>query len=93
VIKTGRKGHDDHPGVGPDGSKFKPPDMGPGNGVRFGCGALFGAFASLGGGRYLLRHSLGTVVVTVLAGMLICGLLAVRYGEAFWEGIASRRWW
>jgi hypothetical protein len=59
--------------------------------IRFGCGFVFGTVtAALGsGGVFLLKGRL------LLAFCLVCGvllgLLAMRYGDRFWEKIGA--WW
>jgi hypothetical protein len=52
--------------------------------IRFGCGAIFGVFVSILTAFRLAFESLDAIVAIALAVALACGLLAVRYGEAFW---------
>jgi hypothetical protein len=66
-------------------------------GIRFGCGALFG---SILGFSLAIRGFPERIVWTVLVAFgvaLAFGFLATRYGDRFWERIASIMrgwfWW
>lgn len=59
--------------------------------VRFGCGFLFGLVS---GGLFLVQvvaESLGVNAAGAVASALICGFLAMRFGERFWSW--ARHWW
>lgn len=59
--------------------------------VRFGCGFVFGLVS---GGLFLVRvvaESLGVNAAGAVASALICGFLAMRFGERFWSWV--RDWW
>ena len=62
--------------------------------LRFGCGFVFGALvAFLVVLRELAAFS-GTFWAIVVAVAVIFGFLAVRYGDAFWQGVSDwMRWW
>ncbi|MCB1032472.1 MAG: hypothetical protein KDD47_01400 [Acidobacteria bacterium] len=69
-------------------------------GVRFGCGAIFGAVLGLYLllGRHHLLLSSPTVVVSLGASALVCGFLAMKLGDRFWLNLDSvvflrRSWW
>ena len=71
---------------GPDGLE---------KGLRLGCGALLG-FALVGPFAINLWHpNMPAIWWTVAAGVLVCALLALRYGDRFWHGFAARwrAWW
>lgn len=58
--------------------------------TRFGCGALLGLFVGL----YFIAKwsvmSFGVAVTVWGAAMLICGYLAMKYGDEFWYGMFGR---
>lgn len=58
--------------------------------TRFGCGALLGVFIGL----YCIAKwriiSSGTAVVTLVVAILVCGCLALKYGDEFWYGLFGR---
>ena len=58
--------------------------------TRFGCGALLGCFVGL----YLIAKwlivSAGVAVAVWAGAMLMCGGLALKYGDAFWYGLFGR---
>ena len=62
--------------------------------IRFGCGFLFGCGA---GFLVALRHlveSAGPLAGWTLAAGVICGWLAMRYGDRFWTDLLHRlSWW
>jgi hypothetical protein len=81
-----------------DGSRIKPnfrriaPD-GTEKALRFGCGALFGVIIAA---WLLLRHLVSGDAplgwMTVAFGAVICGLLALRFGDRFWYAWRESRW-
>jgi len=58
--------------------------------TRFGCGALLGLFVGL----YFIAKwsvvSLGVAVTVWGATIIVCGYLAMKYGDEFWYGIFGR---
>ena len=63
--------------------------------VRFGCGFLFGLLVGFfEAARYLYRHYPASMLTTgIVVGALICGWLAMRYGDRFWFSMLGTRWW
>lgn len=59
--------------------------------VRFTFGAVFGLF--LGAGAFFLMplNLWYWPVVVMLVCALVCGLLAAKFGDGFWESVRS--WW
>ena len=62
--------------------------------VRFGCGFAFGlVIGFFEFARSLYRSAGMTIALTVIAA-LVCGWLALKYGDRFWYGVMKRwRWW
>lgn len=66
-------------------------------GIRFGCGFLFGAVLAF----FLVLRTFTAITNTgwppVLATAFASGLLAMRYGDAFWRLLSKCcewfRWW
>jgi hypothetical protein len=66
--------------------------------VRFGCGFLFGlVIGLLEFTRIFLFSSGSTLIVTVGIVAVVCGLLALKYGDRFWYYVLERLrgliWW
>lgn len=61
-------------------------------GVRFVSGALFGV-VSIPLTAWILSwtNTLAGLVLLALAGAVVCGGLAVRFGEEFWRWVRSSR--
>ncbi len=60
--------------------------------IRFGCGFVLGCAAAVGG----LLSSVWTgrvIAAIVLAGGLIGGYAAMRWGDRFWEIVCRWGWW
>ena len=59
--------------------------------VRFSFGAVFGLV--LGAGSFFLLPSdlWYVTVAVVVACALVCGFLAAKYGDGFWENVKT--WW
>jgi hypothetical protein len=60
--------------------------------IRFGCGFLFGFVSAVGA----LLSSLSSgreIAVWVLIAGLICGYVAMRWGDRFWDGLRRWGWW
>jgi hypothetical protein len=61
--------------------------------IRFGCGFVFGGgMGFLLALRYLVE-TLGPLIGCTLAGGLLCGWLAMRYGDHFWTDLLHRLFW
>ena len=61
-------------------------------GVRFVSGALFGAVSiPLTAWTLSWTNTLAGLVLLALAGAVVCGGLAVRFGEEFWRWVRSSR--
>ncbi|MCH9648313.1 MAG: hypothetical protein K0U98_08745 [Deltaproteobacteria bacterium] len=56
--------------------------------VSFGCGALFGIFVGIGFGLDYVS-STPTFLAMIVAGSLICGILAAVLGDSFWHKFSS----
>ncbi len=65
-----------------------PPDF-LGKSVRFGCGALFGALAGAGVVLQMIIGDWHIIAVVAVATALVCGFLAMRWGDDFWSWLAS----
>ena len=67
-------------------------------GLRFGCGALVGcAFVAYALLRGAFDHG-GWFGASLVGAAIMCGLLAVRYGDRFFEAALEwftwpSRWW
>ena len=53
--------------------------------VRFGCGGAFGAFVGFWLLVDWLDQNLAASVVGLASFAVVFGLLALRFGESFWE--------
>jgi hypothetical protein len=60
--------------------------------IRFGCGSLLGALLGFAFGMHWLGYSGGVFLLLLVGHVLICGWLATRYGDRFWECIANWLW-
>lgn len=59
--------------------------------VRTGCGFLFGALVEgLSLMRWFPPDSAAEAALALLAGGVLCALLARHYGDRFWS---SLKWW
>lgn len=62
--------------------------------MRFGCGFLFGgAVVFFAVARYFFSTA-SPFWISIGVGALLCGLLAIRYGDRFYHGILEffRQW-
>jgi hypothetical protein len=64
-----------------------------GKSILFGCGALFGAV--VGGATIPLFLPSEWYLLALFAGCgaLVCGVLALRWGDDFWSWIGEHPWW
>ena len=53
--------------------------------ARFGCGAFTGVILVFGLGLVSTSTSLGALFVSIAIPALICGLLALHFGNQFWQ--------
>lgn len=62
-------------------------------GIRFGCGFIFGLMC----GTATLVIGFATqdraMIAFVVVVAVVCGLLAVRYGDLFWKRLSRWLWW
>jgi thiamine transporter ThiT len=61
--------------------------------IRFGCGFVAGVFVVGVGGITIFLWSRYYAVTACLIVGLVFGLLALKYGDAFWESEWFRRIW
>ncbi len=67
--------------------------------IRFGCGFLFGLiFGFFGALRFMYRimnnyNSGGIVIACAVISALVCGGLALKYGDRFWKEMCNLRRW
>lgn len=58
--------------------------------TRFICGALLGFFVGIFFVARLRLLVLEIAIIVVLGAVLICGFLALKYGDEFWHSIFQR---
>lgn len=56
--------------------------------IRFGCGAIFGFLLGFDFVYFVFSTLTASFVVGILAA-IIFGILAVRYGDRFWERLTN----
>jgi len=63
--------------------------------IRFGCGFLFGlVIGFFEFARTMYRYnSTGAVISCAVISVFLCGWLALKYGDRFWQGLPRLRWW
>lgn len=61
--------------------------------TRFGCGALLGIFAGIGIAIKLTLYSFGWVAAVIVGAVLVCGFLALKYGDGFWYAVFGGTEW
>jgi hypothetical protein len=62
--------------------------------IRFGCGFTFGLIIGFFGFAKIMYASPGLVVASAVIAALVCGWLALKYGDRFWHQMIQRwRWW
>lgn len=61
--------------------------------VRFGCGFAFGLLVGFFVAARHIYNSAGWLAVVTLVIAILCGLLAVRYGDRFWHSLKNWWWW
>jgi hypothetical protein len=59
--------------------------------LRFGCGFTFGLVAGFFAAFRLVMSTWGELAALAFASAFICGLLAMKYGNAFWHSLKD--WW
>lgn len=62
--------------------------------VRFGCGSVLGLVLGLSLAVRWWPSTAGTLLLVVI-GALLCGWMALKYGDGFWTNYVTRwlRWW
>ncbi len=61
-------------------------------GIRFGCGFLFGAVWGVWASLTWLADATNWWIASAAVIAIVCGLLAMRFGDRFWEWVAKRGW-
>lgn len=62
--------------------------------IRFTFGAVFGLIVGAGGFLFIPSHFWYLTVGVMVVLTIVCGFLAARYGDGFWESLSSWfRWW
>ncbi len=62
--------------------------------IRFGCGFAFGALVFAGGSLTWAVVSGDTFLAALVAAGVMCGWLAMRFGDPFWHRVVRlARWW
>ena len=59
--------------------------------LRFGCGFIFGLVAGFFTAFQWVMSTWGGLAALAFASAVICGLLAMKYGDAFWYSLKD--WW
>ena len=63
-------------------------------GIRFGCGFLFGALIGVALAIRGLTEWTGVHWALIAGGAVVCALLALRFGDRYWDHVAAwLRWW
>lgn len=57
--------------------------------TRFGCGALLGVIVGIMLVITFTLSNFGFIVATVVAAVMVSGLLALKYGDEFWYSATS----
>jgi hypothetical protein len=63
------------------------------NKIRFGCGFIFGLVLGFVYAIGWVAVTWGVFVAIVIATAIVCGLLAMKYGDSFWYYLKDRSWW
>ncbi len=71
--------------------EFGPPDTSE-KAIRFGCGFVVGLMLGVGSIFGLLSEPIELAIGGSLVVAMVCGYLAMRRGEGFWESL-SRWFW
>ncbi|MEJ2039424.1 MAG: hypothetical protein P8X55_10865 [Desulfosarcinaceae bacterium] len=59
--------------------------------IRFGCGFIFGMILGFFTAITWMTSTWGIVVFVTLGAAIVFGLLARKYGDAFWHSL--KNWW
>ena len=61
------------------------------NSLRFGCGGIFGAGLGMTASMRILPvySSAFTILTCIILFVVVSGLLAVRFGDRYWEAIGN----
>ena len=61
--------------------------------IRFGCGSIFGIIIGFYYSLNWVLETWGEIVAIIICSAVICGFLAVKFGDEFWHSLKSLRWW
>ena len=67
------------------------PDL-PEKRIRFGCGAVFGVALAPALWSLYASESWATSISLTALGALLCGFMAMRHGDRFWEWFRDQDW-
>jgi len=62
-------------------------------GIRFGCGFFFGLFFVFANLIFFSLHNGYYIAGAFLFSGVVFGLLAMRFGDRFWEHLSKYWWW
>jgi hypothetical protein len=63
------------------------------NRIRFGCGFTFGLASGFFFAVQWVADTWGGFAATSITTAIVCGLLAMKYGDAFWYSLKDWFWW
>ncbi len=68
------------------------------NGMRFGCGGLFGLLIGcyIGIRFFLFNNNMIAFFTTIVSLICICGFMAMKHGDRFWYSLEKLKnwiWW
>jgi hypothetical protein len=56
-------------------------------GIRFGCGSVIGILIGLDLTYSMFLEYPGHLFIAACIFALVCGILAMKYGDRFWDGV------
>ena len=62
-------------------------------GIRFGCGFTFGLLVGFFTAARYIYQSVGWLATVTFAVAILCGFLAMQYGDEFWYSLKDWFWW
>lgn len=63
------------------------------NTIRFGCGFTFGLVLGFVFAVQWMASTWGCFTAIAIASGIVCGLLAMKKGDAFWYSLKDKLWW
>lgn len=63
------------------------------NQIRFGCGFTFGMVLGFAFAVQWVADNWGSFVAIAVVFAIACGLLAMKYGDAFLHSLKDKLWW